>query len=86
METVKVKTKADMRSLKRALKTLEKFNKTAEKANSLLGELADSEIEVDIVTNVQQSHRILGRRFHQALRRRNIHKQCRYKELKKERR
>ena len=68
-QQITVTGKAKMRNLKRALRTVEKFNKAVEKANSLADELASKKIEVEIVTqSVQRQCHKTGKRFPRFLR------------------
>ena len=56
-QQITVTGKAELRNLKRALRTVEKFNKAIEKANLLADELASKKIEVEIVTQFVQRER-----------------------------
>lgn len=63
-QQITVTGKAKMKNFKKALRTVEKFNKAVEKANSLADELASKKIEVEIVTqSVQKQRHRTGKHF-----------------------
>lgn len=53
-QQITVSAKVKTKQLKKALATIEKLNKALEKADSLLNELAQEEIVVDVITRYVQ--------------------------------
>ena len=53
-QQITVSSKVKTKQLKKALATIEKLNKALEKADSLLNELAQEEIVVDVITRYVQ--------------------------------
>ena len=55
-----IRSYADTKEVKRAIRTLEKLSRAMEKANSLADELANKEINVEVTSTFQQKDRRLG--------------------------
>ena len=53
-QQITVSARVKTKQLKKALATIEKLNKALEKADSLLNELAQEEIVVDVITRYVQ--------------------------------
>ena len=53
-QQITVSAKVKTKQLKKALATIEKLNKALEKADSLLNELVQEEIVVDVITRYVQ--------------------------------